>query len=339
MRLGSTSTYFAVWALSLGGAVHCGGSEDGPASGRPSYERLSETGLYADLASRAPSRGVLAFAPSFTLWSDAADKSRWLALPAGTSVDTSDMDHWVFPIGTRVWKEFSLEGRPLETRLIERYGPERDDYWMGAFLWEADGSDAVLADLGSRDVLGTQHDVPAQDQCPSCHNGEAGRVLGFSALQLAGEREEPLVTLSTLSDDGLLSALPANAAYVPPGDATASAALGYLHANCGHCHNPRGTAWPDTQMSLRLGVGEAVAGAPASTSGLFQSVVGQRLQYFRDDEQAVSLRVAPGRPDLSGLVVRMQVRGPMEQMPPLATERVDDAGVEIVSRWIESLSE
>ena len=41
-----------------------------------------------------------------------------------------------------------------ETRLIERFGPERDDYWMGAFLWEADGTDALIVEQGASDVLG-----------------------------------------------------------------------------------------------------------------------------------------------------------------------------------------
>jgi hypothetical protein len=34
-------------------------------------------------------------------------------------------------------------------------------------------------------------------------------------------------------------------------DPATTAALGYLHANCGHCHNQNGTSWPDTQMMLR----------------------------------------------------------------------------------------
>jgi hypothetical protein len=38
---------------------------------------------------------------------------------------------------------------------------------------------------------------------------------------------------------------------------------------------------------------------------------------------------AAGRrfPESSGLIVCMRVRGPMEQMPPLATKRVDDEGL------------
>ncbi len=327
--------------LCMSGAAGCASSDAGP-SGPPSYERLSQTGLYADLAARGVSNGVVAFTPTFALWSDGAEKARWVSVPSGASIDTSDMDHWVFPIGTRVWKEFSLGGIALETRLIERYGPEPEDYWMGAFVWEADGSDAVLTEEGLNDVLGTGHDVPAQERCPACHNGELGRVLGISALQLAASTGKPdeHLTLNALASDQRLSAPPlAGDAYVPPGDAVASEALGYLHANCGHCHNPRGTAWPDTQMLLRLGLEESLPGLAAEDSELFQSVVGQRLQYFRDQGQQITERVVAGRPEESGLVARMAVRGPMEQMPPLATEQVDPSGVDVVRAWIESLPE
>jgi hypothetical protein len=119
-----------------------------------------------------------------------------------------------------------------------------------------------------------------------------------------------------------------------PGD-VAAAAFGYLHANCGSFHNPRRTAWPDTQMLLRLGV---EAGA-VQTSPVMDSVVAERLQYYRPEDGEITLRVVPGQPESSGLIARLRVRGPMDQMPPLATEQVDDEGVAIVSRWITSLSE
>jgi hypothetical protein len=224
----------------------------------------------------------------------------------------------------------------LETRLIERYGPEPDDYWMGAFVWSADQSDAVLAEQGQDNVLGTEHDAPAQDRCTACHNGEPGRVLGVSALQLGAA----LVSssggdLASLAAEGLLSTAPPAPLPAPPGGAVAAAAFGYLHANCGHCHNPSGSAWPDTQMLLRFGIEDT----QAESSGVFQSIVGQRMQYFRDTGGLITLRVDPGHPESSGLIARMSTRGPREQMPPLATETTDPTGIELVTRWIETLPE
>jgi hypothetical protein len=313
-------------------SLSCGSDQSPSGSGPPAYLRLSDTGLYSDLATRTLAGGVRTFEPTYKLWSDGADKTRWILLPEGGVIDTTDMNRWVFPIGTQLWKEFSLDARPLETRLIERYGPGPSDYWMGSFVWQDDGADALVSEEGAENVLGTDHDVPARERCPACHNGEPGRALGFSALQLA---DSPLdLDLERLGADGLLSSPPPpDASYSVPGDADAAAAFGYLHANCGSCHNPRGTSWPDTQMLLRLGLD----GAAVQTTPLIESVVGQRLQYYRGEDAAITLRVVPGHPEASGIIARMNVRGPMEQMPPLATEKVDEAGVDLVERWIASL--
>jgi hypothetical protein len=294
---------------------------------------LSETGLFSDASALTVSGDARPFAPSYKLWSDAADKARWIALPAGAPIDSTDMDRWVLPIGTRVWKQFSLAGVRLETRLIERYGTGRDDFWMGAFVWNEEQTEAELAELGQSDLLGTAHDAPAQEDCGACHNGEPGRVLGFSALQLAHDATgaDGEWTLRELVSDGRLSAPPEQADFHVPGDDVTAAALGYLHANCGHCHNSRGTSWPDTQMVLRLFVGEAVP----EDSELFRSVVGEALDYYRDTP--LTTRVVPGEPDQSAVIGRMQVREPKQQMPPLATEEVDQVGIDAVSAWISAL--
>jgi hypothetical protein len=297
---------------------------------RPTYQHLSETGLFEDFAALRVAADVIAFEPTYKLWSDAATKRRWLRLPPGTQIDTTDMDHWVFPVGTKLWKEFSLDGQMLETRLIERYGTGSEDYWMGAFVWNASHTDAVLAVDGQQDINGTMHDAPAQKDCGACHRGDVGRVLGFSAIQLSRTVNPP--ALPELATMGLLSHAPAAVGGYPlPGDAVTSTALGYLHANCGHCHNKNGTAWPDTQMVLRSKVNDT----DVASSGVYTSIVGQPLQYWRGG--AITLRVAPGAPAMSALIARMKSRTPKEQMPPLATELVDPTGIDAVSAWISAL--
>jgi len=296
---------------------------------RPSYTHLAETGLYSDAASGTIAPALVSFAPTHVLWSDGAEKRRWISLPPGAQIDTRDMDHWVFPIGTKFWKEFSLGGKKLETRLIERYGSGREDFWMGAFVWNAEQTDAVFVENGQQDLLGTPHDAPAQKQCWSCHLGEPGRGLGFSALQLAGAG--PGVRLEALIQADLLTTPPARTDFHPPGDALVSAALGYLHANCGHCHNSNGTSWPDTQMDLRVRLDDFT---PEMT-GLYRTTIAQRLQSYRNP--GFGERVVPHDPNKSALYFRMQERGSKDQMPPLATERPDPTGLDLLGRWIQSL--
>jgi hypothetical protein len=296
-------------------SVGCGAGETGPKgferkpvalpdadSAEPFY--LSQLMLYEDIGAKKLAPDVVPFAPRYVLWSDGAEKERWIVLPDGGVIDSSDMDHWVFPVGTMFFKQFSQAGRRLETRMIRRTGTGRFDYWMGAFIWDESESDAVFTPDGQEDVLGSDHDVPNVKQCGTCHNGEPGRILGYSALQLE---------------------------YDPPGDEVTARALGYLHVNCGMCHNRSGSSWPDTDMVLRVGVGERTA----PETELYRTTIDQVLTSF--DSPGLTLRVAPGDPDRSGVLYRMRQRDPDIQMPPIATELVHDEGVEAVRAWIETL--
>ena len=49
--------------------------------------------------------------------------------------------------------------------------------------------------------------------------------------------------------------------------------------------------------------------------------------------------VAPGDPAASAIIHRMGQRGVAEQMPPLATEFIDTAGIEQETAWIQSLAQ
>ena len=73
-----------------------------------------------------------------------------------------------------------------------------------------------------------------------------------------------------------------------PGPPAVAAALGYLHANCGHCHSETGIARPDTDQILRLSVGEST---PEATRA-YQTTIGKVLSTYRDPE--VLYRVVRG---------------------------------------------
>jgi hypothetical protein len=289
--------------------------------------RLSETGLYADLAADAVAPGVLSYRPQFELWSDGASKRRWISLPPGSRIDTSDMDSWHFPEGTKVWKEFSRDNVRIETRLLQRIGPGEGDWVTMAYLWNGDNSDAVAVPDGVEDARGTSHDVPAANECMGCHGGRPARVLGFSAIQLSHDDPPGQVTLDELVKRDLLTAPPA-ARLELQADADARAALGYLHANCGHCHNqqrpPRSGLRcfdPEKKLDFLLHAGELGA-------------VTQTAAY----RTAVGTAIKAGNPGGSEVVKRMSGRSRFPaSMPPLASERVDDHGVEVVRAWIQGL--
>lgn len=288
-------------------------------------EHLSETGLYADIATGRLAPGVMPFTPRFSLWSDGSEKQRWLLLPSGTQIDTSNIDEWIFPDGTKVWKQFSVDGVRIETRLLEKRGPADTDWVSLAYVWNADGKDATAAPLGALDSHHTDHDVPAASECIACHGGRRSFILGFSALQLA---EVPAGGLGVdrLVEEGRLSQSPSSIPPIPGDDVTV-AALGYLHANCSHCHNQtrpeRGGARcfdPEDSYDFTLSVGQLDSVAATPT---YRTVVGHAVK--------------PGAPDDSRLYELISSRGMFRQMPPLATEKVDSVAVANIRAWIEGL--
>jgi hypothetical protein len=277
---------------------------------------LSQTGLYTDVATKQLAASATEFTPANVLWSDGAEKHRWIQLPRGAQIDSSDMDHWVFPVGTKVFKEFALAGKRLETRLIWRVndtGNREVDYLVGAYLWNDAESDATFVPDGAENVRGTDHDVPAADTCWRCHVGEAGHILGYSAVQLGDLGGVPLTVQPGTT-------------YQAP-----NAALGYLHANCGHCHNPEGSAWVDSHMILRLDVDEH----DAMTTQIYTTTVGVPLEQWIN--RGYTTRIIPGDPDNSAVYVRMASRVMNVQMPPIATEHTDPTALDLLRTWITSL--
>ncbi len=313
------------------------------ASSLPAH--LRDTGLYAPGRGEEIAADVLAFSPQYPLWSDGAEKRRWIRLPRGTRIDARDPDRWVFPVGTRLWKEFAL-GRRLETRMLERTSA---GWRFATYVWTEDGSDAVLAPAGGVRAGvalagGGRWAIPGTADCKACHEGQPNPVLGFTALQLSPDRDpgapharsaEAEVDLDDLLGRGLLRGLPAALRTTPPGIPAASAderaALGYLHANCGVCHNRHGPL-----AGIGLDLLQELSQGPASVERTRASAMA--VQALRPVGGA-QVRLEPGDPEHSVLFRRMGARDPLDQMPPLGTEKPDREALALLERWIHSLAD
>ena len=329
-QLWSMKTLARVGCMILAGAFWFGCDESNDSEQR----LLSEQGLYLDVRTRALAPTAFEFEPDFPLWSDGVTKRRWLVLPRGEQIDTGNMTHWQFPIGTKVFKEFSLRGKLLETRLIERKqktGKVKLDFEMSTFVWREDQSDAVKTSKGVRNVLGTDHDVPRQKDCIECHRGEPSAVLGFAAVQLSRSG-----LLRMVADRGMLTTDPERT-FAIPGNEIEVAAIGMMHANCGHCHSNEGIS-PST---LRLRFLPEDSDYPLEQSEIYATTVHQPVRDWKEHPAEFSERVVPGDPEASALFYRMQQRGQPDpspdQMPPLATKKVHPDGLAVVRAWIQTM--
>lgn len=311
--------------------------------------RLADTGLYTAGAGEAIDPRNRAFAPQYPLWSDGLVKRRWVYLPPGTAIDGSSEHEWEFPVGTRFWKEFSREGRRIETRML--WKATTAQWVLASYAWNEEGTEAVLAAEdgvpGVAEVApGRRHSIPSRSDCAACHGGGRVQPLGFNALQLSTDRDpnaihgEPLrpdlLSLRALVEAGQLANARADLLTRPPrirtDNPSTRTVLGYLAANCGTCHNGRGeiaALGPIIRYRDLLEDGDAVA----------RSLVGQPTRWqLPRQPHGTTVLVAPGAPEQSALMARMRSRAPSSQMPPLGTVVRDQEAVVAMARWIESQS-
>lgn len=315
---------------------------------------LSQTGLYAGEGTTRIDPLNRPFSPQYPLWSDGAAKKRWIRLPQGAAIDGSNVSRWEFPVGTKFWKEFSFDGRKVETRLLWRVSAER---WVFAsYVWNDVQTDAMLAPEagipGIAEVApGKRHSIPGIADCRACHDSARTEILGFDALNLSDDRDpnaphaEPLtrdmLTLRTLMNEGLIYPTRPALMETPPRIAASSpegrAALGYLSTNCGSCHN-RESSIASLGLILKhtvTGTGNREPGAGECTAAL-ATTVGKRGHWVVPEAQEASRLINPGHPESSAVIRRVKSRRPSSQMPPLGSVVVDQRAVDLLTSWVQS---
>lgn len=326
-------------ALLFAGALlgrPAGQVDDAAITGDGYPAHLSDYRFFADLKARAPAPRVIGYYLETALFSDYAEKQRFIYVPAGAKARYDDAAAFDFPVGSALIKTFGYRHagafRPIETRLLLR----RASGWVAIpYVWNADGSDADLKRAGMRipvtfiDPAGQarsiSYAVPNQNQCKDCH-ALAGQIrpIGVKARYLNHDGQ-----LRALVAGGLLDRAPADAPRVArwndtkaPLDARARA---YLEINCAHCHNPKGAA---------------------SNSGLF-------LELSRDDPNAIGIlkrpvaagrgsggrefAIQPGDADQSFLIYRLESTDPGIAMPELGRSSVHAEGAALLRQWIDAM--
>lgn len=307
--------------------------------------KLSDWKLFEGNGSaQKPAKGVLPYDVNMALFSDHADKHRFIRLPLGAKMTYKAEGPFALPQGTVLVKTFayardkrdaSKGERLIETRLLVH----RPSGWVGiSYKWN-DAQDEADLRLGGGPVDGVawthgdgtsrslRYLMPNANQCKGCHEA-AGRgsmaPLGVTALNVNRDGQ-----LERWSAAGALAGAPKKAPAFPRRD-DASAPLGeraraYLAVNCAHCHNPEG---------------------PADTSGLDLSFAQTNPTAFGIMKTPVAagrgtggrkFDVVPGKPDESILLHRMESTEPGVMMPELGRRLADEDGIKLVRAWIASL--
>jgi uncharacterized repeat protein (TIGR03806 family) len=307
--------------------------------------------LFNDAGGHEANAGVTPYTLNTPLFSDYADKQRYLFLPKGASARYRAEGVLDLPIGAVLVKTFAYPAdfrrpqdniREIETRLLIH----KASGWVPlTYVWNDAQTEAVLKRAGARtpvsfvDVKGEivrfSYAVPNVNQCKECHAlSGALTPIGPKARNLNGDYAYPTgaenqlahwIRLGLLTGAPAPSALPATARWDDASQPLEARALAYLDGNCAHCHNPKGAA-SNSGLYLEYERTEGVA------RGL-----GKRPVAAGKASADLDYDIAPGEPDRSIAIHRMESREPGVMMPELGRALAHKEGIELVRAYIAAM--
>lgn len=318
---------------------------DNPAATLDAYR------LFTDTAGRIANAGLTPYALNTPLFSDYAEKFRYLYLPPGKKVAYRAEGVLDFPIGATLVKVFAYPAdfrkpddklRYIETRLLIH----KPSGWIAlTYVWNDAQDRAVLKRAGTRvnvsfvDKAGMDrhidYGVPNVNQCKECHSlsgeitpiGPKARNLNRTYAYATGSENE----LAHWTRLGLLTGAPdpRGVPVLPRWDDAAAPLVGraraYLDVNCGHCHNRAGLA---SNSGLYLTYEEANETALG---------INKRPVAAGKGSGNLSFAIAPGHPEQSILLYRMASSEPGVMMPQIGRTVTDDEAVKLIRDYIQSL--
>ncbi|MCK0100185.1 hypothetical protein MWU38_12400 [Qipengyuania sp. S6317L1] len=294
---------------------------------------LGDYGFFLDAGARQPVGRVHNYELNTPLFSDGADKLRYIYLPDGTQLTADGEGLLKFPLGAAIIKTFAFgEGedrRYIETRVLLH----RADGWLALpYRWNEEQTEARLALAGGRVPITTpsgeeiSYRIPNKNQCKACHAVDGEVVpIGPKARNLSAG------WLAQMHEGGALDEVPHGAGTLPEWKNTSAStkarARAYLDVNCAHCHRPGGGAsnsgldlsW-DQEVPFAIGVNKPPVAAGRGAGGLLVSI-------------------EPGAPDKSILIHRMNSNEPGVAMPELGRSTIDTEAVELIRKWVREMGE
>lgn len=319
------------------------------------FPKLSDYHFFiGDIKNLTPSMNVIPYEPASSLFTDYAQKKRFIWMPEGVRANyVADNKVMDFPIGTILIKSFYYTTiqpgnttKIIETRLMVR----RSDRWyFYEYVWNDAQTDAELTagnDFENGDVkyftftkpngevINEEYRIPSESECHACHKineirtpiGPKPQNLNFNLAYNNGENKNQL---QKLLEQGYLQSYPSNiVSTVDYHDTTKPLEQrfrSYIDANCAHCHQDLGRC---EYRALRLGFGETTDPTNMGVCVQADEVISPTLQKL----------ISPGNFNKSILHYRLNTNDESERMPLLGRTITHDEGLALVREYILSLT-
>ncbi|MGK4567426.1 hypothetical protein [Flavobacterium sp. 3HN19-14] len=319
------------------------------------YQKLSDYHFFdGDIKNLSPSMNVIPYEPASGLFTDYAEKKRFVWMPAGVKATyTADNKVLEFPVGTVLIKCFYYTTvqpgnttRIIETRLMVR---KSDRWYFYEYLWNAEQTEANLVQAAdfenggvetfsfkkpNNEVITIDYRIPSESECYACHKiNEVRTPIGIKPQNINhnfaysdGSKNQ----LQQLLDQGYLESFPATiTSTVDYHDTSQPIDLrfrSYVDANCAHCHQDQGRC---DYRALRFNFAETLNPANLGVCVVADEPISSSLQKL----------VSPGNHGKSVLNYRVASVEESQRMPLLGRTIVHDEGLALIQEWIDSLTD
>lgn len=317
------------------------------------FQQLSEYNLFeGKLSELNPIDQLIPYDLNTPLFSDYAQKLRFVYVPVGKTVNYQEAGVLDFPVGSMLVKNFyyeldqqnsSPDRKIVETRLLIRY--ERG--WnANTYVWNEEQNQASLKIVGDQkkvtwrdeegDIREVNYLIPTKNDCKNCHSRN-GILLPLGPKvnnlnKIYPYKEGPENQLVRWKEAGILHQLP-DTPTIPelpvwndPSTATiAERARAYLDVNCSNCHNPTGSA---NNSALYISLEE---------KNLFNLGICKPPVAPGPGSGGLRYGIVPCKPEESILLFRMESVEPEVRMPEIGRTLVHEEAVELIREWIENM--
>lgn len=319
------------------------------------YAKLSDYHFFVgNIANQIPSLNVVAYEPASTLFTDYAQKKRFIWMPNGVNASyVSDDKILNFPVGTVLIKTFYYTTiqpgnvtKLIETRIMIR---KSDGWKFYEYLWNDAQTDADLVSgtdfvngsfknitftKPNNEIVTTNYRIPSDAECLSCHKiNEIATPIAVKPQHLNHNynyTNGSMNQLQKLVTQGYLDSYPSNISstvdYHDTSQPLALRARSYLDVNCAHCHQDQGRC---DYRDIRLGFRQTNDDTNLGICVTAAEEISPTLQKI----------ITPGNYSKSIMHFRMSTNDESQRMPIIGRTLVHDEGVELLEEWINSLNQ
>jgi uncharacterized repeat protein (TIGR03806 family) len=315
------------------------------------YPKLSDYKFFdGEMKNQKPVFGVIPYRPESELFTDYAEKKRFIWVPTGLKASyVNDYSALELPVGGALIKNFYYNNvQPSNTtKIIEsRIMIRKSNGWIYAnYVWNDEQTEAFLDLNGSTEQITwidnnsvsrtITYDIPNETKCVGCHTiSNEKRPLGIKPQNLNGNYNYADGVYNQLAKWKSLGILENNTPnninavvnYKDTSKPLETRVRSYFDSNCAHCHQPGGYAdYFDLKLEFKETTDQRNMGVCVTPNHIIPGINGRIVKL--------------GDPSQSTLYYRLTTNDPNYRMPFLGRSVIHTEGAALIEQWILSLTD